>query len=403
MEKKFSDPQVPSKFIRSTTHATLTPWKTDITGWDLYNFKRGLLAYLNSRNNMLEFMIEAEAGGLLKWVGYIMNNNVYPKSRPITLDTKDAFALFAARAEKVHKSPCHVLVSMANPEKGKKDKATNTKCNNILRMQYGTAEERKQAEHLMWRKEVNPKAVLASNRQTLCMQIRESCLQHPNSAAEGLTFTCQDNPTLYMVIGNNRIWNWTDALERGDAGVNLTHPPEEEDDPIFIWLEKKNNQPRPPRRALRNAATPTSRRGVSSVPPSSSMGGWVSHTSPGTGRHKNPRLESVSPSRCSSACEWCQEPLPLLPVLGVEHLGTLDQYLGICQIGVHDHHTRILLEHYKITHWTYFRRVHPDTLLMLKFAEGPAQQLCDGMALWVATLQKNRREIENEVEYASNR
>ncbi|WAQ89527.1 hypothetical protein PtA15_11A217 [Puccinia triticina] len=90
-------------------------------------------------------------------------------------------------------------------------------------------------------------------------------------------------------------------------------------------------------------------------------------------------------------------------VLGVEHLGTLDQYLGICQIGVHDHHTRILLEHYKITHWTYFRRVHPDTLLMLKFAKGPAQQLCDGMALWVATLQKNRREIKNEVEYASNR
>ncbi|WAQ93227.1 hypothetical protein PtA15_18A285 [Puccinia triticina] len=124
---------------------------------------------------------------------------------------------------------------------------------------------------------------------------------------------------------------------------------------------------------------------------------------PGTGRHKNPRLELVSPSQCSTACEWCQELLPLLPVLGVEHLGTLDQYLGICQIGVHDHHTRILLEHYKITHWTYFRRVHPDTLLMLKFAEGPAQQLCDGMALWVATLQKNRREIENEVEYASNR
>ncbi|WAR56597.1 hypothetical protein PtB15_7B446 [Puccinia triticina] len=261
MEKKFSNTQVPLKFIRTTTHATLTPWKTDITGWDLYNFKRGLSAYLNSQNNMLEFMIEAEAGSLLKWVGYIMNNNVYPKSRPITLDTKDAFALFAAQAEKVHKSPCHVFVSMANPEKGKKDEATNTECDNILQMQYGTAEERKQAEHLMRHQEVNPKAVLASNRQMICMKIRELCLQHPNLAAEGLTFTCQDNPTLYMVIGNNWIRNWTNALEQGDAGVDLTHPLEEEDDPILVWLDKKTNQPQPPRQALRNAATPTGRRG----------------------------------------------------------------------------------------------------------------------------------------------
>ncbi|OAV87197.1 hypothetical protein PTTG_06222 [Puccinia triticina 1-1 BBBD Race 1] len=261
MEKKFSNTQVPLKFIRTTTHATLTPWKTDITGWDLYNFKRGLSAYLNSQNNMLEFMIEAEAGSLLKWVGYIMNNNVYPKSRPITLDTEDAFALFAARAKKVHKSPCHVFVSMANPEKGKKDEATNTECDDILQMQYGTAEERKQAEHLMRRQEVNPKAVLASNRQMICMKIRELCLQHPNLAAEGLTFTCQDNPTLYMVIGNNWIRNWTNALEQGDAGVDLTHPLEEEDDPILVWLDKKTNQPQPPRQALRNAATPTGRRG----------------------------------------------------------------------------------------------------------------------------------------------
>ncbi|WAQ91862.1 hypothetical protein PtA15_15A254 [Puccinia triticina] len=137
------------------------------------------------------------------------------------------------------------------------------------------------------------------------------------------------------------------------------------------------------------------------IPPSSSMGGWISHTSPG--RHKNPWLESVSPSRCDNACEWCQEALPDLPLLGVEHLGTLEQYIGICNIGLKDVHTRILLEHNKITHWTYFRRVHPDNPLMMKFAEGPAQQLCDGIALWVATLQKNRQEIENEVKYASNR
>jgi hypothetical protein len=84
-------------------------------------------------------------------------------------------------------------------------------------------------------------------------------------------------------------------------------------------------------------------------------------------------------------------------VLGVEHLGrSLEEYLAHCLIPIDDHHTRILLEHHKIHHWTHFRRVSTDKLTDLGISAGPAQALVDGLAYYIHVLKKNKHEIENE-------
>ncbi|WAQ92030.1 hypothetical protein PtA15_15A425 [Puccinia triticina] len=90
------------------------------------------------------------------------------------------------------------------------------------------------------------------------------------------------------------------------------------------------------------------------------------------------------------------KPLQELPILGVEHLGSMVEYLAHCHIAINDYHTQLQLEHNKITHWTYFRRAHPDKLLLLRFADGPAHQLCDGLPRFIENLRRNRREIENK-------
>jgi hypothetical protein len=92
------------------------------------------------------------------------------------------------------------------------------------------------------------------------------------------------------------------------------------------------------------------------------------------------------------------KPREILIPLGVEHLGRMEEYLAMCHIAIDDHYTRILIEHNKITHWTYFRCISPQHLRDLKFDDGPAQILSDNFGIYVDMLKKNKIAIENNLQ-----
>jgi hypothetical protein len=99
---------------------------------------------------------------------------------------------------------------------------------------------------------------------------------------------------------------------------------------------------------------------------------------------------------CAGAALSMHNEAHLLTLISKSHLiyslflepSRLKEFLSTCHIAVDDHHTWLLLEHKKITHWSYFRRISPHCLCKLKFAKGPSQMLCDRMAVYIGMLQK---------------
>jgi hypothetical protein len=57
-----------------------------------------------------------------------------------------------------------------------------------------------------------------------------------------------------------------------------------------------------------------------------------------------------------------------------------------------------LIEHNKITHWSYFWCISPDHLCKLKFNDGPAQMLSDNFGIYVDMLKRNKCAIENDLQ-----
>jgi hypothetical protein len=58
---------------------------------------------------------------------------------------------------------------------------------------------------------------------------------------------------------------------------------------------------------------------------------------------------------------------------------TMEDFLNIARIGLADLETRHLIEHHKISHWSYFRLSTEQQLHNLGFNAGPARLLCLGV------------------------
>jgi hypothetical protein len=80
VEKKFNNNQVPSRWVKCVPAAKSIPWTTNITGWDLANFKRGVAATLYGRTSIMDAILEAEERQVLRWSGFLSGDTQFPKT-----------------------------------------------------------------------------------------------------------------------------------------------------------------------------------------------------------------------------------------------------------------------------------------------------------------------------------
>jgi hypothetical protein len=135
LEKKFGGNQVPSKYIRCIPGSPGPPWRTNITGWNFKDFKRGVACHLSMRPKLMDAVLEADQRGVIIWKGSIHADSTYPNNRPAILKDEASFEAFAARVEHLEKSKCTptgpkctVTLAMDNPTQRKKNKNTVSHC-----------------------------------------------------------------------------------------------------------------------------------------------------------------------------------------------------------------------------------------------------------------------------------
>jgi hypothetical protein len=175
-----------------------------------------------------------------------------------------------------------------------------------------------------------------------------------------------------MRIGHERLKEWAQAIIDGIEGVDTTHPPNK---PPFEWVPRPGTSATSVSDHSHALANP-----IGNQPAASSDGRATSSIG---NRGAEASFSAPSPLTYS---HFNNDRTPL-PILGVEQRGTMTAFLENAMIPLNDHYTRILIEHHKIHHWTYFRRSTMLELLGMGFAAGPSRLLIDAVPLFEAVLQ----------------
>jgi hypothetical protein len=150
------------------------------------------------------------------------------------------------------------------------------------------------------------------------------------------------------------------AIVDSHVGVDATHPPT---GPDFKWESCATNIPSEAGTTatqaiiIEDSSQPSAFKPAQSQKSNSTdrLGTDVSIVAPSpiTSQYKHRRVRSELPERENKFLQ-VKKPQEMLTPLGVKHLGRMEEYLATCHIAIDDHYTWILIEHNKITHWSYF-------------------------------------------------
>ncbi|KAA1133965.1 hypothetical protein PGTUg99_033789 [Puccinia graminis f. sp. tritici] len=372
MRKKIDENKY--RYLHVVPLGPIEPYPVDVTQDPpdivLDFFQRDIFCHLDGRPKLFYLLLQLFKDRELIWVATIANCQKYSKRASKKLNDDYDLIEFLQEAKARRPSEATVEITMANPKANERDKKKEA-----LEEEFGTDNEQAVAQRRSARRAINPQAETATTHQRMLAKLYRVCLDHAEGSSEGLTFVNPENPQVYMTMGHERLSAWAQAIVEETDGVDETHPPRTS---LFQWIPI----PQPNSQATQSNLNAPSNSPVvnpslsSNQPPSTIPTDPASHGSgntmpmPGTYNHFN------------------NDRTPL-PITGVELRGSMEEYLATILIPLNDHHTRVLIEHYRIHHWTFFRRSNMLELLTMGFAPGPARLLVDGVTLYESILSIN--------------
>ncbi|KNZ61024.1 hypothetical protein VP01_1461g2 [Puccinia sorghi] len=379
VEKRFEGHS--KRYVRVVPFGLIDPMNIDIQKWAWSDFKRQVMCHLCTRPKLMDLLEQLESKNVLKWIGYIINNRLFPKKTRTEILYETQFASFAQEAFKSRPSEVTIEITMDNPSTNEKILQSASEVNNLLNLEFGTEEEQALARRSQIRKQANPRAEDATMLQQVVAELYHTCVKNSEGSSEGLTFVNPNNPAQYIRVGHEQLTAWAKAMIVGEPGVDKTHPPKTQD---FEWLP-----------------VPGTISHVTFTPPDSSASEYVNS---GNSTSSIPAASDSSNSRPdkrhrpsesggsqvnnipSQFAHFNNDNTPMTRTR-VEMQGTMTGFLGYSMIPFDDHHTRILIEYHRIHHWTFFKRSTMVELLGMGFAPGPARLLIDGVPLFEHVLK----------------
>ncbi|PLW14002.1 hypothetical protein PCANC_18113 [Puccinia coronata f. sp. avenae] len=151
------------------------------------------------------------------------------------LDEGD-FGAFVREAIRVYPSKVIVQLSMDDPRKIVKNRASETQARDLLAMQFGPPAVRATIERQHQHQAFNAKADVADSLHPIVAKLRVNIAKNSaGSNSEYPTFINPYNPSKEMRILHKELWTWGEAIRDNIPGVDYTHPPEGPQYPNFQW------------------------------------------------------------------------------------------------------------------------------------------------------------------------